>query len=102
MKTLIFVLLFCVLSPAHSASPQMCIEMMKLHYMWIDLEKCDLAARQLESAEKACNDAINNPMTAKKLEQLVRKDDALVFLYEKLMNKNANPQSICPKKLADF
>jgi len=98
MKVLIFALFLSAVFPAHSASPKTCIEMMKLHYTWIDLEKCDRAAKQLESAELACRSLLKSVPDREELTRLASEDERLVFLYEKLLNKNANPQSICPKK----
>ncbi len=102
MKKFFFAVFFTVLisimsfSQANQITPKSCVEMMKLHYKWVALEKCDLAARQLESAENMCKRFLKNPLEREELARLTESDEQLVNLYGQLLDKNVNPQSICP------
>lgn len=97
MKIVLSLLLFLSTFYAHAeTSPKTCVEMMKLHYSWVDQNKCKLANKQLEIAVKYCSKFLNNEDDRDWIKLLISKDNRLVNLYGKLMDKNKQPRNICP------
>lgn len=97
MKILITVLLLLpLLNDAHARTPQNCIEMMRLHYLWLDQGRLELAKRQLKTATKACIKIINNKKQFIKLEALVLADKKLIKTYESLVDKDLEFTYISP------
>jgi len=93
---LIFPLTSTALISQPKNNPKSCVEMMKLYYSWLNLGKCTLANKQLDLSVKVCRKFMVKQSDREWIELMIKKDDHLVELYEKLLKKNKIPRKLCP------
>ncbi len=83
----LFLLLVLLPIPAIAGSPSSCVEMMRLHYLWLEKNKIERAEKQLKVATKVCLPVVINEQKRTQLLQLIQADKNLINMYERLIDK---------------
>jgi len=87
MIKILLLLLVLLPIPAPAASPESCIEMMRMYYLWLENNKLERAEKQLKVASRICLIVLEREDEKKRLMGLVKADDELIDLYERLMDQ---------------
>lgn len=89
MKYFLLVLLLVLLTfnTVFAGTLNQCVEMMRLHYVWLDQNKIKRAEKQLNTAARICAPVIKDPEQKELLTRTIENDKELVELYSRLIDK---------------